>query len=243
MVSSVCLQTELASGFGLCGGAHKSDQNEGRGLKLRSLQKVRGPLSLASMGGRDRLNFPVVACSPSWLSRSRCGCWIGACRWLLERTNVSCSTAPALMNVREHLGLRCSLQVYQCIMGDSKHRALWLGTIPSPNSAVLDGKISLQRCRFCFFFFFSFFYFCRFTAAAEQRGSNFLSAVIQKACGQVSLPRSQSCWKVSPFAGEHTTNLCFGPEEAAECARNNQAKKEGKKTVVGAANESQILNV
>lgn len=192
-------------------------------------------------GGGDRLNFPVVACSPGWLSRSRCGCWIGARRWLLERTNASCSTAPALLNVREHLGLRCSLQVYQCIMGDSKHRALWLGTIPSPNSAVLDGKISLQRCRFCFFFSFS-------TSADSQPqqssvGSNFLSAVIQKACGQVSLPRSQSCWKVSPFAGEHTTNLCFGPEEAAECARNNQAKKEGKKTVVGAANESQILNV
>lgn len=152
MVSSVCLQTELASGFGLCGGAHKSDQNEGRGLKLRSLQIVRGPLSLASTeGGGDRLNFPVVACSPGWLSRSRCGCWIGARRWLLERTNASCSTAPARLNVREHLGLRCSLQVYQCIMGDSKHRALWLGTTPSPNSAVLNGKISLQRCRFCFF--------------------------------------------------------------------------------------------
>lgn len=144
MVSSVCLQTELVSGFGLCGGAHKSDQNEGHGLKLCSLQKVRGPLSLASTevgGGGDRLNFPVVACSPSWLSCSRCGCWIGARRWLLERTNASCSTAPALLNVREHLGLRCSLQVYQCIMGDSKHHALWL----------LNGKISLQCCRFCFF--------------------------------------------------------------------------------------------
>lgn len=95
----------------------------------------------------------MVACSPGWLSRSRCGCWIGARRWLLERTNASCSTAPALLSVREHLGLRCSLQVYQCIMGDSKHRALWLGAIPSPNSAALDGKISLQRCRFCFVFF------------------------------------------------------------------------------------------
>lgn len=242
MVNSVCLQTELASGFGLCGGAHKSDRNEGPWPQTALAPKSQGPLSLASMEGRDRLNSPVVACSPGWLSRSRCGCWIGARQWLLEligRTNASCSAAPALLNVREHLGLRCTLQVYRCIIGDSNHRALWLGTIPSPNTAVLNGKISLQRC--CLFFLLLLLLPIHSHSRAAQVQLSFSSDSKGMWSGQP--PRSQSCWKVSPFAGEHTTNLCFGPEEAAECARNNQAKKERNKTVVSSANERQILNV
>lgn len=116
--------------------------------------------------------------------------------------------------------------------GRFSHHVFCLGTNPSPNTAVLNGKISPRH-----FYFFSLL--TRSRAAWPQLSVNNDS----KGMCSGQPPRSQSCWKVSPFFGEHTTNLCSGPRVAAECARNNQMKKEGKKTVVCCVNETQILNV
>lgn len=147
-----------------------------------------------------------------------------------DQESTNCSIAPALLNVRDYKDLRCSLQVYWLALpmhhaGFSRH-ALWLGTNPSPNTVVLNGKISLRHC-----------FFSPLSRAAWPQLS-FSSDSKGMCSGQP--PRLQSCWKVSPFIGEHTTNLCSGLGEAAEYARNNQMKKEGKKTVVYCANERQI---
>lgn len=159
-----------------------------------------------------------------------------------DRENASCCTAPALLNVREHVGLRCSLQVYRPAL--LMHHG---GFKPPCTLARHYSKSKYSRIKWkdftavlSFFFFFFLLPIHSYSRAAWAQLS-FSSDSKGMCSGQP--PRSQSCWKVSPFAGEHTTNLCFGPEEAAECARNNQAKKEGKKTAVGFANERQILNV
>lgn len=67
-----------------------------------------------------------------------------------DHESANCSTAPALLNVRDYKGLRCSLPVYWLALpmhhaGFSRH-ALWLGTNPSPNTVVLSGKIWLRHC-------------------------------------------------------------------------------------------------
>lgn len=64
--------------------------------------KSQGPLSLASMEGRDGALQPrgPLDRSPSVA--------LGA-----DQEKARCPTAPALLNVREHMGLRCSLQVYR----------------------------------------------------------------------------------------------------------------------------------
>lgn len=61
----------------------------------------------------------------------------------------------------------------------------------------------------------------------------------------------RSASEVAKVVGKYPLSLvskpqisALAPEEAAECARNNHAKKEeGKKTAVGSANERQIPNV
>lgn len=211
MVSSVCLQRELSSGFGLCGGAHKSYQMRAEASNCARSKKsgASEPCVMQSLWPLDR--SPSVA--------------LGA-----DRENASCSTAPALLNVREHVGLRCSLQVYRPAL--LMHHG---GFKPPCTSARHYSKSKYSRIKwkdftavlsfFCFFFFF----FCQFTATAEQRGPNFLSAVIQKACAQVSL-RGRKVVGKYPLSLVSTPQIsALAPKRLLSVQETIRRRKKGRK--------------
>lgn len=187
--------------------------------------KSQGPLSLASC--------------------SHCGHWMGARQWLSELIGRT-QAAPrhqrswtCVSTWAEGVLCRSIVRLCWCITGGFKPPCALARHCSKSKYSRIKWKDFTAVLSFCFFFLLLLPIHSYSRAAWAQL--SFSSDSKGMCSGQP--PRSQSCWKVSPFAGEHTTNLCFGPEEAAECARNNQAKKEGKKSAVGFANERQILDV
>lgn len=78
VVSWVCSQIKLPSGFGLCGGAHKLYQ-------IRAMASI---CTLSKNSPTQQLSLALIEIpgdvQPGRLSCSHCGRWIGAHQWLLE---------------------------------------------------------------------------------------------------------------------------------------------------------------
>lgn len=139
VVRWVCFQRELTSDFGLLIWINRTNalasnctRSKNSSTQQLSLAQIEIPSGLASSPAATGLE-PISGTST-------------------DQESANCSIAPALLNVRDYKDLRCSLQVYWLALpmhhAGFSHHALWLGTNPSPNTVVLNGKISLRHCFF-----------------------------------------------------------------------------------------------